>query len=129
MSKERPTAKEQDMTPPHADDLIAAHEIDYTDHDTYVCSGGDFSSDNSAAAGEHAREHGLCGQCFGTGEGPGPFYGGDDSGIGPCDGCRGGRTAEAEDAVAKAAEELDAMMTAQEQVAQSGLFERETPEV
>lgn len=118
------------MTTPHADDLIAAHEIDYTGHDTeetdYICSCG--WGGTSDEADQHAREHGLCGECHGSGEGPGQRYGGDDSGIGPCHGCGGGRTAEAEEATARAMQELDAVQAESEQAAQSGLFEREPPE-
>ena len=104
------------MAAPHLDDLLAAHELDYTgmhsDVAPFTCSCG-FTGDEAQAA-QHARENGLCGDCHGSGEGS-QWFGGDGSGIGPCAACGGGGTAVAEDETAKANAELDAAMAALEE--------------
>ncbi|GAA4626758.1 hypothetical protein GCM10023196_036300 [Actinoallomurus vinaceus] len=95
-----------------ADELLEAHTIDDEAQPgqppALKCSCG-WTGTSLDEGGQHARDNGLCGECWGSGE-TADFLSPDDSGIGPCPACNGRGTAAAEDANARAAEEFDRLM-------------------
>lgn len=90
------------------EDILADHEMDYASTNTsgVLCTCG-WTGTSDEASG-HARDVGLCGDCWGSGEGTDVFAS-DSSGIGTCSACGGGGTAGAEDALDAANKEIDDM--------------------